>query len=105
MVVKKLLQMSFSHGVNIENGLQSVFELAITMGHWDIVKAFIEEDLKRFSININQQDVLGDTLLMSALKHGHLEIAKDLIAIGADTTIKNGTRGKLRFILLFGMVT
>jgi ankyrin repeat protein len=105
MVVKKLLQMSFSHGVNIENGLQSVFELAITMGHWDIVKAFIEEDLKRFSININQQDVLGDTLLMSALKHGHLEIAKDLIAIGADTTIKNGTgETALHFAIRYGHI-
>ena len=72
------------HGVDPASG-RSALHFAAFWGHVNMTK-YLTAELK---LNLDQQDYAGDTPLHDAAAHGHEDVAKILVAAGANTSIRN----------------
>ena len=64
----------------------SLLHIAVIAGQENIVRELLES---KFHLNINEQDMFGNTPLHSASKKGHVRIVEMLVAAGAQPDIRN----------------
>lgn len=69
---------------------------AVEFGDFEWIQQSINS-LNRTPIDINAQDINGETVLMLAIRYNHIEIVRFLLEKGADTAIKDN-KGQTAFM-------
>lgn len=82
-VVEGLLDRYIEFTETIFNGSTPLHE-AVRLGNKDIVTLFL-----RIGLNVNSVDNEGDSPLLLAVEHSHVQLIRSLISAGADVSLRN----------------
>ena len=83
-MVQKYAKTADVHGQEKSSGRTALHKAAF-WGHTHLMSILVDE----CKIGVNVQDSNGDTALNDAVRFGHVEVVKQLLAAGSDGTIKN----------------
>lgn len=85
------------HHANVTNTtIYNALMAAATNGHWPVMVHLLDLAPEKIEAKINKRYYFGEneyghgnTLLQSAVEHGHLDVVQNLVRLGADLHVKN----------------